>query len=48
MWISHAGCLLTVLCLISSGPPVIADDAGGKVTTVAVPGGGKPVVAGAD
>src|SRR5262245_16642939 len=48
MQISHAGCLLTVLCVMSSGPPAIAGDSAGKVTTVAVPGGGKPVVARAD
>jgi hypothetical protein len=33
---------------MSSGPPAIADDSAGKVTTVAVPGGGKPVVARTD
>jgi hypothetical protein len=48
MRISDAGCVLTVLCAISSGPPAIADDSAGKVTTVAVPGGGKAVVARAD
>ena len=37
-----------VLGTLPLGLPVVADDSSGKVTTVAVPGGGKPIVARTD
>src|SRR5262249_10861735 len=48
MRIPHAGCLLTVLCMMTSWPPAVAGESAGRVTTVAAPGGGKPVVARTD
>jgi hypothetical protein len=48
MRIQRAICVLAALCTTPSLPPAFADDSAGKVTTVAVPGGGKPVVARTD
>jgi hypothetical protein len=49
MTIQQAGSTLAVLSTLFSLPAVTtADDGAGKVTTVQVPGGGKPVVARAD
>ena len=45
MQLPHAELFLTVLCTIPFCAPAIAGDSAGKVTTVAIPGGGKPVMA---
>ena len=49
MTITQAGSALALLSTLLLGPPATnADDGTGKVTTIAVPGGGKPVVARTD
>jgi hypothetical protein len=48
MTMNQAGSILAVLGTMSYFPQVIADDSTGKVTTVAAPGRGKPVVARTD
>jgi len=45
MRIQLATCVFAALCAAPSLSPASADGAAGKVMTVAVPGGGKPVVA---
>src|SRR3954453_20192497 len=48
MRIRNAVLPVSVLGTFPLGLPVVADDSSGKVTTVAVPGGGKPIVARTD
>src|SRR4051794_32258135 len=48
MIIIYFACSLAALCTMPSLPRALADDSAGKVTTVAVPDGGKPVVARTD
>ena len=48
MIIKRSVCFLAALCTMPFLPRAVADDSAGKVTTVAVPGGGKPVVARTD
>src|SRR3954447_5921271 len=48
MRIRNAVFAVAVLGTLPLGLPVVADDSPGRVTTVAVPGGGKPIVARTD
>src|SRR5579863_675227 len=48
MRIQPIACVFSTLCMLVSISSASADSSAGTVTTVAVPGGGKPVVARSD